>query len=788
MTNRDSKQTRFREVFQDEVVTFLEATGTADGGPRRIRGVGALADRVNQNRRIYPADVLREAVRKAQAKLTRSLSNGNILGEADHPLGAPRLLETVVKWEGLTFNDTTGAVEVEGFIIPTDAGRNVITLMESGVFPGLSLRGYGESQYDTEKEIETVTLLELTGFDLVFEPSFEEAGVTVFEHKQKVGGASPKGEGREMDEKDKPGSSPQVVDAKLAVDLQEQTRQREAAEKALAEAKRLQADNEAEAKRLAEANEKLETAARERAVADAIAEAVADLPYEARIVTEMRKAASAAKLPTVEAVRGFIEAKRAEYDAITETLKAQNVQAAESAKREAEAAEAARRIDTRGVRVTGPVIETAAGVPEYATFAHELREQLRVRGLGTDRNPEKGTSRAETLTRQMVEAFDRQYQRQMVAEQAALRDLREATAASDLNLPYSVSRALIAEAVPEIVAANVFDFGLIDGSPTRVWFEAYAGESGSAPTVTDEVVTSDEGAWVALANKHLRRSPAPVVTNSAGNVTYTEWADYMIDYADGRLWTFPNPGTIGDATSLKIDYTYDKVAVGEGGAIQRGKGTLSYQDVSVAAKRLAGLINDEAIAFGQSQLGWDPVTRVVSMLIRELREMIDVGVFSKAIAAAVQSGNAGGTWTAASDPESDLVKKMGIAKVAVENDYYQPRYFVMSKTNADRLSNWTGLTREGFPDALLGAAGFANMQVKGLPVFAATAMPDTHILVVHPELVQHRVLATRPMSLKGPFQYRDTSANLVAAQEWYVEEYNGQWAFINNKGGYVRVA
>jgi hypothetical protein len=112
----------------------------------------------------------------------------------------------------------------------------------------------------------------------------------------------------------------------------------------------------------------------------------------------------------------------------------------------------------------------------------------------------------------------------------------------------------------------------------------------------------------------------------------------------------------------------------------------------------------------------------------------------------------------------------------------------MSKTNADRLSNWTGLTREGFPDALLGAAGFANMQVKGLPIFSTTAMPDTHILVVHPELVQHRVLSSRPMSLKGPFQYRDTNGNLVAAQEWYIEEYNGQWAFINNKGGYVRVA
>jgi hypothetical protein len=772
--SKTNKQTRFREV-QGEVA-LLEQAGEAAAGPRRIRGVGAVADAVNQNRRLYPADVLREAVRMAQAKLTRSLSQGNILGEADHPPYGPRVLETVVKWEAITFNETTRAVEVEGTIIPTDAGRNVLTLMEAGVFPGLSLRGHGDSQYDIEKDIETVTRLELIGFDLVFEPSFEDAGVTALEHKQHQERGEPTMEPKNEDKG--------VVDAKLAAEVQEQSRRREDAEKALAEAKRREEEQAAEVKRLADEKGKLEEAARARAVADAIAVETAALPYDAVVVARIREAAEGAGLADADAVRKFVAGERARVDALAEALKREAEKAAEAKRIEEEKAEADRRAEARGFKVNGPVIETAAGVPEYATYSHELREQLRVRGLGTEYDAAKGQSRAETLARKMLEAFDKQYQRQLIAEQAAL---REATATSDLNLPTQISRAIIAEAVPEIVAANVFDFGLIDGSPTRVWFEAYAGESGSAPAVTDEVVAADHDAWVALANKHLRRSPAPVVTNSAGSTTYTEWTDYMIDHADGRLYAF-STGTITDAQSLKIDYTYDKVAVGEGGAIQRGKGTLAYQDVSVAAKRLAGLVNDEAVAFGQSQLGWDPVTRVVSMLIRELREMIDNAVFSKAIAASVQSGNFGGLWMAASDTESDLVKQMGIAKVAVENDYYMPRYFVMSKTNADRLSNWTGLTREGFPDALLGAAGFANMQVKGLPIFSTTAMPDTHILVVHPELVQHRVLSSRPMSLKGPFQYRDTNGNLVAAQEWYIEEYNGQWAFINNKGGYVRVA
>lgn len=758
MGKRD-KGTKFREVVQG-AVALLEETATAEGAPRRLRGVGALADVVNQNRRLYPGDVLRDAVRRAEAKLTRSLSNGNILGEADHPQGSPRLLETVVKWEGLTFNETTKAVEVEGRIIPTDAGRNVTTLMENGVFPGLSLRGYGESEYDKETNVETVTYLELTGFDLVWEPSFVEAGVTVFEHKQPD-------KGSEMDEKEK-----------------DELRRREAAEE-LAEAKRVAAEKEAEAKRLTEANAQLQEAASRRAVADAIAEATVALKYDAALVARVREAALAAGLADAAAVRTFVAAECAKLDAVIEAVQAQAQRDAEAKRIADEADEAKQRVEARGVRVVGPVIEKETGQPEYLEFSEQVRHELAVRHL-VERDARRAASPAGELAGRMLAAFDKAYRSQLIQEHAARREWQEALATTDLNLPYSVARAVVAEAVPQLVAANIFDFGTIDGTPTRVWFKAYAAETGAAPTVTAEVVTSDEGAWVALANQYLR--PGSVtVTNNAANVTYTEWSDYRIDYPGGRIYTLPNPGTIGDAATIKVTYTYDAIATGEGGAIQRGKTTLSYQDVAVAALRMSVLVNDEAAALGMSQFGWDPMSQSISSLIAEVNEKIDQAVFYLAINKALESGNNGGSWTAASDSEADLVKKMGIAAVAVRNDHYQPTAFVMSKTNADRLSNWTGLTREGFPDALLGAAGFENMQVKGLPVFSSVQMPDSHILVVNRELVQHRVLASRPMSLFGPFQYRNTDAKLTAQKEWYVEQYSGQWSFVANKGGYVRV-
>lgn len=766
-------KTNFRETVHDGIV-LLEQTGDQPG--RRIRGIGAVADVVNQNHRRYSADVLRDAVRRAQAKLTRSLSKGNILGEADHPWGPPRLLDTVVKWEAIAFNETTLQVEVEGLMIPNDAGRNVIVTMEAGVYPGLSLRGYGESKMIDDPDtgpIEDVTYLELTGFDLVFEPAFEEAGVTVLEHKQE--------KGRAMNEEDiqngaQPGAAqPAQPDAKLTAELEEQKRQRQAAEQALAEAQRKQAEADATAakreaeiadrmRKLEEAAAAAEQARREAEVRDAIREAVAGLPYAAVVREQLAKAIEAVKPQTVEEARAAVTARRAEYDAVA----------------------AAEKVRAMGgnVEVIGPVIEQAAGKPAYVEVAEAVRIELHNRGL-VARNEMRENSPAGRLTNVLLAAYDKACRTQLIHEYNEQRAWKEALATTDLNLPYSVNRAIIAEAVPELVSPNIFDFDTIDNSPTRVWFSAYTDET-VGKTITDEVVTSDEGAWVNLAHNYIRRGTV-VVTNSAGSTTYTEWSDYKIDYANGKLYTLASPGTIGDSASLKVDYVYDAIATGEAGAIERAKTTLTYRDVSVAGLRVAVLINDEASVLGMSQLGWDGQARTIAALIGELREKIDQAVFDVALTAAVASGNSGGPWTAASDTEADLVKKMGIAAVAVRNDHYKPTAFVMSKTNADRLSNWTGLTREGFPDALLGSAGFENMQVKGLPVFSSTEFPDSHILVVDRELVQHRVLSTRPMTLNGPFQFRNADGKLTPQKEWYVEQYSGQWAFINNKGGYVRV-
>ena len=171
---------------------------------------------------------------------------------------------------------------------------------------------------------------------------------------------------------------------------------------------------------------------------------------------------------------------------------------------------------------------------------------------------------------------------------------------------------------------------------------------------------------------------------------------------------------------------------------------------------------------------------------RLLRRKIDKDILWKGLTYALkQANNSGGTWTAASDQISVLANYIGIAKVKVHNRNYMPTGIVMSATNADRLSNWTdGFKRDGFPNAVLNAAGFAG-GVKGLPIYMSTEFPDGYIQIVNRELVAHRVM--QPMTIFGPFPSYD-NGQLVAQDQYYMEEFNGSYVPVPEKTSYVKVA
>jgi hypothetical protein len=322
-----------------------------------------------------------------------------------------------------------------------------------------------------------------------------------------------------------------------------------------------------------------------------------------------------------------------------------------------------------------------------------------------------------------------------------------------------------------------------------LYFETFAGETGYTVTVTDEVVTGGaEGVWYKLDFGRVTPDSVTVTSNPAGT-SYDEGSDYVIDYAAGRI-KFLAAGDIG-ANDVLVDYTYTAIRQGEMAPIERGKVTLAYKTIEAAADRLADQISREAVVFSASQLGWDATARTMASLVRQTRRNIDLGLMMAAFSAVKSvASNSTDAWTvgATQDDYAELVRLMGDAKVLVGNRFYAPTFFLMSNVNAERLSNWEGFKRDGWPNALLAAAGFAG-GVKGLPIFQSTEFPDSLIIAGNRELVAHRVL--QPMTIKGPYPTYDVengTSMLIAADQYYTEEFNVTDAPVPEKGAFVPIS
>ena len=751
-----------RQRLTETIEQRLTVVESQDG-PRRIKATGITADVVNGNKRRYPRAVLAAAISELNSHLHESNGQGLLVatGEIEHPSdkgGRPNLLETVVAWNAASL-DSTGKVRLEGAIVDTSKGRDISALINAGVRVGVSMRGVGmfESIKESGQTIQQVTELQIKGFDLVAQPSDPNGAVTESQQQEP--------EKRKI----------MTLDELLKL-LKEKPEMLEALQKQLglsdpkAIAESLGVEDIGKAKtaleEAAKAKAELEERKRQEAIASAITEATKDLKYGDEMNKLFVEAVRAAKPESAEAVKSLVETKRKEYDQMMSTAKLAGMG----------------KEKPKGAIIdkTSEAFEESTGLPKFARAAWEINESLVKAGEGHRRDVRKGESPAEIFAARALARFDQLHQAKLVQES---RMFEEAEQTSDLNLPYSVARMLIEQAYPELVAANVYDFGSTDTSPTRIYYEAYAGESGAAPTITDETVTSDEGAWVDLDYKRLRPSTV-VVTGSGGTPTYAEGTDYVIDYEDGKLWTITG-GSIGDATALKVDYVYDAYRKGEMAAIERAKNTLTYTTLEMAADRLAMEISNEAIVFSRSQMNYDAVTRTLGNLARLIRRKIDKDILYKGLAASLrQANNSGGTWASASDPVVQLVEKIGIARVKVYNRNYVPTSILASASNADRLSNWDGFTQLGFPNATLSAAGFAG-GVKGLPIFTSTEFTDAYIQVVHRELVMHRVY--QPMMFKGPFPSY-SNGQLVGADQYYAEEFNGSLVPVIEKTAHVVIS
>lgn len=779
------------EIVESLTEVRLEEADKSTGA-RRITGYGITADVVNKNGRRYSRPVLDTAL--AEARTNRAtLGARAVLGESGHPSDKGQraeFLETIVRWDDWVI-EADGRTKITGIIVPTSKGKDAITLMEHEVLPGLSQRawGYADLVMVDGRKVEEITELHISGYDLVLEPSDPNGAVTMLESRRSSAASTPTPSRKEArpvedDQLTLEALKERYPDQVKAILAEADASRREAEHKKLQEQARLDAiRDEARKQALAEAEvehkkqldaitaekTKLEEAEQRRKVNDHIAVVVNKIEaYNGKTKAQLVEDVQADAPKTVEEADALLARRRKTLDAALAQRELGNLGRGQGT-----------------LQIVGPVIEGATGHPEYAKPALVLSEAL-VRGNHFAPRPHllsAPKTRNERFAAEVLKRFDAVNRHELVEE---ARRWEEAETTADLSLPYTVARTIMAEAVPMLVAAGIFDVQPTESAPTKIYYEYYAPETGAVPSVVDEVLVADHGEWVALANKMLRFGTI-AVTNAAGSTTYVEGTDYVVDYIEGRVKVLA-AGAITDGESLRVDYTYDAIRRGEMAAIKRGKQTLISKTMEIAANRLAGQISREAVVFSRSQLGYDATTRMLAGLTRRIAEAIDKGILLRGLASALSiPNNSGGTWTSASDSLVKLEELIGYAKVKVANRFYEPQFVLMSMANADRLSNSERFRADGqrADAALDGATGFVG-RIKGLPVFHTTQFPDSHVLVGHQELVQHRVF--QPMVLRGPFPTYSSDGELIAADQYYAEQFDGTDSHLPEKGATVRIA
>ena len=152
----------------------------------RVTGIFQKADERNQNGRVYPYDVLSEAVKVIQEDIDKR----SIMGEFDHPADAKIHLDRVSHVITKIWMEGKYVYGVAEVLEDMPCGNMLASLLRSKVQVGISSRGVGDMEAVNEgMEDETHKVLPGYAFvtwDIVGEPSVGEAVVKIMEGRNKV--------------------------------------------------------------------------------------------------------------------------------------------------------------------------------------------------------------------------------------------------------------------------------------------------------------------------------------------------------------------------------------------------------------------------------------------------------------------------------------------------------------------------------------------------------------------------------------------------------------------------
>jgi hypothetical protein len=157
-----------REVLNIGKPKIIHEGKTKDGETMTILSKFTKAGpEKNRNGRIYPIPLMKREV----AKVQKAVESGAFIGTGDHhPSGQATIADAshIIKKLWME-DDGTGWAELK--IIPTDRGKNIMTLIRQGAKLGLSTRGFGTALSSGVVQDD----YSLTGIDIVTNPSIETA-------------------------------------------------------------------------------------------------------------------------------------------------------------------------------------------------------------------------------------------------------------------------------------------------------------------------------------------------------------------------------------------------------------------------------------------------------------------------------------------------------------------------------------------------------------------------------------------------------------------------------------
>ncbi len=147
--------------------TIFEVKEITHQGARllKIRGTCIRADETNGNGRQYSSKILEREAAKLNAKI---MSGESIFAHVDHPSdGIAKISDTAAMWQSIEWDPKRKEIVGAAIVIPTQRGRDLRAVVESGGRVGISARGFGTTSRVAEGYESVNPDYSLSTFDFV---------------------------------------------------------------------------------------------------------------------------------------------------------------------------------------------------------------------------------------------------------------------------------------------------------------------------------------------------------------------------------------------------------------------------------------------------------------------------------------------------------------------------------------------------------------------------------------------------------------------------------------------